>query len=911
MRTIATIALGAVLLAGCSALRPRAAQTWVDFTAYFNTFYNARAAFSKAERQQRTEHGQPTLHEWLWVYTLTPEAPEVPAAGPSRGASPSDPWSTAIEKAAAVIRDRPRSRFVDDALLLIGRAHFYQAQYGLAEQRFRELLEHFPESPFRQEAFFWRARTLVAMGRLQEARVSLEEELRRLDSRASSAQPRLRVLLGEIYLREDRLEEAFQHLEEAAGALKSARERARARLLCGQVGLRLGRNREADRAFEAVVRSGVDFILIRTAALGRVEALRRSGAPVEALRLLDRMRADAKYLETLAELDFERAYTLEQMGRPQEALSIYRDMLRGAARYSRGQASWMRVRPKVYWRLAILYRDVYRQWALAKAYADSARLGADPRWAEQVGLEREQARLSAYVQLRRDLERSDSLLKVAALPRRAFDSLLEVLRARKLADLRAERLRAQAERRREAFSMASPDPPAWRRSGAVTGAGQESALAAGFLFHKDPALVRAGREAFRARWGDRPYAPNWRRRAVLLASASPNLADEIGSRGLQDDDLESLVRIDTTEVPRDSASWARLRLRRAQSIYELGNLFWFAFGLADSARLYYERVLQENPEKRLADQARFALAELHLARGDSLSARPHYAQLASGSGPLAVRARLRLGMREPLQEPDPERARAFYEQALSLWSAGRFGRSIEAFLEVVDRYPDSEYAPRALWAAAHALRDSALARGEKRVEAFALVMRHPMLERERLRRVRRAFQADSLLWRQKLDSLRAMLSLWEAAPDSEWTDSLRRAREQMKSQAASLEALLRKSALDSARPEGPDTLTMSALLGLILERYPNAPLAERARRALEALAVEASSPEAGVRPARSVMRTQPADRASLPAPSGRPTVPDSLLLDDAPRRLRSPTPRLEPDTARARRDTSRFRRRDA
>ena len=80
--------------------------------AYYNTFYLARKDFNKAEENRRN----------------TPN-PQVQTAL----------YTEAIKKASKLLEFYPKSKWVDDALLLIGKSYYYQAEFTKAERKFREL----------------------------------------------------------------------------------------------------------------------------------------------------------------------------------------------------------------------------------------------------------------------------------------------------------------------------------------------------------------------------------------------------------------------------------------------------------------------------------------------------------------------------------------------------------------------------------------------------------------------------------------------------------------------------------------------------------------------------------------------------------------------------------------------------
>jgi len=102
--------------------------------AYFNTFYSAKKNFESAELQR----GQQT------------EDPEGRA-----NAGQATLYDKAIEGASRIVRDYSKSKYVDDAILLIGRALLAKGDYTGAQEKFDELDRNFPTSDLRDQATFW------------------------------------------------------------------------------------------------------------------------------------------------------------------------------------------------------------------------------------------------------------------------------------------------------------------------------------------------------------------------------------------------------------------------------------------------------------------------------------------------------------------------------------------------------------------------------------------------------------------------------------------------------------------------------------------------------------------------------------------------------------------------------------
>ncbi|MGH7725059.1 MAG: tetratricopeptide repeat protein [Candidatus Eiseniibacteriota bacterium] len=101
--------------------------------AYFNTFYSAKKNFNEAESQLRQNPD--------------PEA--------RAGAAQAGLYDKAIQGATKVIRDYPKSKWVDDAVLMIGRCQLAKGEYVQARVKFDELAQNFPKSDLLDQATYW------------------------------------------------------------------------------------------------------------------------------------------------------------------------------------------------------------------------------------------------------------------------------------------------------------------------------------------------------------------------------------------------------------------------------------------------------------------------------------------------------------------------------------------------------------------------------------------------------------------------------------------------------------------------------------------------------------------------------------------------------------------------------------
>ncbi|MFQ5512204.1 MAG: tetratricopeptide repeat protein [Candidatus Krumholzibacteriia bacterium] len=154
--------------------------------AFFNTFYNARKAYRSAE-----------------------ETPRAPDGSVNRAAHSA--YDEVIEKCEALIANYPDSKWVDDAILLMGKAYYRKSDYDEAIARLDELQADFPESKLIDEAQLFQGKIYVAKDDPARAVPALERVFKR--NPKTKYADEILFLLGTSLVRIDREPEALQYLE--------------------------------------------------------------------------------------------------------------------------------------------------------------------------------------------------------------------------------------------------------------------------------------------------------------------------------------------------------------------------------------------------------------------------------------------------------------------------------------------------------------------------------------------------------------------------------------------------------------------------------------------------------------------------------------------------------------------------
>jgi tetratricopeptide (TPR) repeat protein len=201
--------------------------------AYYNTFYNAKKAYREAskEREKRFRNQ---------VVELSPEEREnLRRSGQYDKLDTNKPTTTemqnyqvAIEKASKVLEFHPDSKYVDDALMLLGQCFYHRREYAKAQRKFEELIEIFPNSEFLSQARLDLAKTFIGLKEYDKAESKLRDILAS-EEMDSDNQEEAAYELGGLYYEQ-------ANYELAAEEYKRTAERADDKLIQAMSFYRLG-----------------------------------------------------------------------------------------------------------------------------------------------------------------------------------------------------------------------------------------------------------------------------------------------------------------------------------------------------------------------------------------------------------------------------------------------------------------------------------------------------------------------------------------------------------------------------------------------------------------------------------------------------------------------------------------------
>jgi TolA-binding protein len=576
--------VGAIALNGC---------------AYYNTFYNAEQAFKAAERERKNRKGS------------TPTSQETAS------------YNKAIEKASKVLELYSRSKYVDDALLMVGKCFYHQEQYAKAERKFDELLSLFPDSPLAEEALVWRARARIGQNQLEQAAADCRQVI--ATSKNGALRDEAQYLVADIDFAREDYRVAAAKFSEAAKRISDREVRSTAYARLGECYLKLKEYLPAARAFQAAAKYSLIDTRRYEATLKMGRALREAGDVRGAESVFLRMINDQLAKQYWPDAKLEMADCLVREGQIDEGMDSYEALIKD---HSRTEAA-----ARARFALANLYETRFNEYVKAREH---------------------------YDQVKAEAPRCDLVPNANS----------------RVADLeRLLRLQATiAELTGQSFAVDS--------------------------LQQAPTRAR----------GD-TVRPETRDLMALTPEAGPDTSLAVFIRGANPQPPpQQPTKKAITPFPGMGLVTAHL---------QLAELFYFQLNRPDSALAHYWAAYHADPDSSSAAQALYPIAYIlravhhDTARSDSLLRVivERFPDLPQAEG-----ARRVLGLPKP---PDQESAAAtlFWRADSLLWEAEAPEAALALFSTVSAQYPETDYAPRALYAVAWVL-EQRLHDNERALETY-------------------------------------------------------------------------------------------------------------------------------------------------------------------------------------------------
>lgn len=558
-----------------------------NFNAYYNTYYNAKKNYEVGLDKSLTQKRRYNTLQPIRIYEepLGAGAPE---------------FLNAIEKGADVLRKYKETKWVDNALEIIGKSYYFRKEYFSAIQKFDELYISSSDEKLRQNSVYWKGLVLLELQAYNEGIQFLEEQLSIFAGEwHGSIEHQVKVVLAEHYIARENWVNALDLLNESVAEIPGRANKERGFFVIGQLNEILGDSEAAFQAYDRVEKYYTVYELQFEAKKKKAEVARAIGNSDEAYKVFAGMVRDDKNIDFISELNYELGRTEQERGNVENAREIYISILRDP--YIKPKPLTIK---QVYNGLAELYRFSFNDFTMAAAYYDSSAKVNVPldQLPETYNAQELAQSFGEYASLKTQIFEQDSLLWLGSLPQAEFDSVLAEIEASMIEQMKRQ-MEAEKERRNTMVNVGN---------GNRNNQPQTDAARNGFLNVRNPVMVAQVKEQFAALWNGRPLVDNWRVAVLMqneILEADRVAEGENGESGNKAQ--EFYIDIDLSRIPFTPQAKDSVKEDQAVMYYELGNLFFLSLDLPDSARIYFQKVLDERPESEVAPVTIYSLSELY------------------------------------------------------------------------------------------------------------------------------------------------------------------------------------------------------------------------------------------------------------------------------------------------------------
>jgi tetratricopeptide (TPR) repeat protein len=329
-------------------------QEYVNVVSYYNTYYNAKIAFDGAEQEinDAEENGLDSLE--------LGGSSQIPQTAKAK-------LDTAIIKASKLLTFYPTSKYVDDALFMIGKSYFYEGDYLKADRKFLELFAKFPHSEFILSAQFWYGRSLFRQKKYDEGVQRLQDLYTTATGKGGDKNIAGEVLveLGKYYFHVKDYDNAVKNLTQGIALSGDDELRARAQLKIGSCYEQSGDFQKALQAYDKVDDFGPGYNTLFRSKFDAARMLEKLNRYNEALSKFEGFLDEAKNKDHFAEINYQIADVYLQLGRWSDAIAKYQYIDTTFARTDEAANS--------YFKLGTLYETRFNDYSKAEIEYDKAR----------------------------------------------------------------------------------------------------------------------------------------------------------------------------------------------------------------------------------------------------------------------------------------------------------------------------------------------------------------------------------------------------------------------------------------------------------------------------------------------------------------------------------------------------------
>ncbi|MBD79096.1 MAG: hypothetical protein CL840_09270 [Crocinitomicaceae bacterium] len=520
-------------------------RSYHNINAKYNGYFNAKEEYKKGVLKVENGHKE-NYRELLPLFVIGDK---------EMAKSVQTEMDVVIKKSSRVIqfhsmniKGKEYCKWIDDTWILIGKAYFYEKNWGECRPIFEYVAKKYKKSELKIEARIWLVRTLLEQENYDRAEVVLKS-LENNSKIPDEYLPFYKAVSAQYHIALEDYPKAIIDLEDATRFEKDKERLTRWLFVLAQLYAMQGETIRANRTYQIVVKKHPDYEMEFWAQIHRALSYTNAdGSSYDIKKTLLKMLRDDKNKEYRDKLYYALSKIYRQEDREDKQIkalklsakvSVEDDYQKGLSFLTLGQIYFSKP-----------------EYKPAQAYYDSAVVYLPDDFPNRKHIINIQTSLKDLVDQIVIIETQDSLQGLADLSEEELMALVE--------EVIDERL-AEEERKREALEGGG-------NLSQTTDRGFDDGSEKGKWYFYNERNIKIGQQEFKQIWGSRANEDNWRR-----SDRSTDSEDDLASFNTDatDSTISGIKDVDSylKDIPRTKEARSESDQKIINAYYKLGNIY--------------------------------------------------------------------------------------------------------------------------------------------------------------------------------------------------------------------------------------------------------------------------------------------------------------------------------------------------
>ena len=525
--------LGLLLLSGCSTKKNTVTRRMFhNLTSHYNVYWNGEKSLSDGDKQLRTTV-KDDYSKVLRVYNYGTKQDGMSMNSTMDRAL--EKTSICVQKHSMVFGNRERVKWIDDAYLVMGKAHFYKHDYIPAKRTFDFVATEFGYNDIAYVANMWLIKTYIQTEEYPKA-VAMIEQLQAkaagLSKPPKELQRNMDFTIADYYIAVKDYNNAVRYLKNGILMSQDRDQRTRAMFILGQIYMLQGDSQRATAQFKKVIKRNPVYEMVFESRMNMAKVGTADNA--DALyKMLNKMLRDPNNEDYNDRIYYAMAELALREGDEAKAIRYLR---RSVEAYKDNQIQRMQSSLKV---ASMLFER--NQYELAQAYYDTAVTSMNREYEGYDSIMNISQTLNELVMYASVVHDQDSLLRVAAMDSVSRNKLIDKIIAQVIEQEEFER-----EQREYEEQLALMGSTVGGDEKEKTSEPTNNNTAASWYFYNQTAVSKGVTE-FTRKWGMRKLEDNWRisdKRSLDMAFNGGDDDDELEGKDAKQDSIVNYTNHD-------------------------------------------------------------------------------------------------------------------------------------------------------------------------------------------------------------------------------------------------------------------------------------------------------------------------------------------------------------------------------